>query len=148
PFVGRIHDWYKKHDNVSGYAPTEDPGVKSVTQIYHYFKKFDYHTQIMGASFRNTDEILELTGCDFLTIAPPLLEELSKAEGNVPRKLDPAEAKKSPIKKIPLDEKTFRLMLNDNAMATEKLSEGIRKFAEDAVKLEETIKSSFKKAFV
>lgn len=144
PFVGRILDWYKKHDNVSGYAPAEDPGVASVTQIYHYFKKFGYATQIMGASFRNVDEILELAGCDLLTIAPNFLEDLSKAEGNVPRKLDPAEAKKLPIEKIPLDEKTFRLMLNDNAMATEKLSEGIRKFAEDAVKLENTIMTSFK----
>lgn len=144
PFVGRILDWYKKHDNVSGYAPAEDPGVQSVTQIYNYFKKFDYRTQIMGASFRNTDEILELAGCDLLTIAPPLLEELAKAEGNVPRKLDPAEAKKSTIQKIPLDEKDFRLILNDNAMATEKLSEGIRKFAEDAIKLEETVLTSFK----
>jgi transaldolase len=145
PFVGRILDWYKKHDNVSGYPPAEDPGVASVTQIYNYFKKFDYATQIMGASFRNVDQILELAGCDLLTISPNFLEELSKAEGNVPRKLDPANAKKLPIAKIPLDEKTYRLMLNDNAMATEKLSEGIRKFAEDAVKLENTILTSFAK---
>lgn len=144
PFVGRILDWYKKHDNVSGYAPADDPGVSSVTQIYHYFKKFDYPTQIMGASFRNLDEILELVGCDLLTIAPNFLEELQNSQGEVTRKLDPAEAKKLPITKIPLDEKTFRLMLNENAMATEKLSEGIRKFAEDAVKLENTIHSLFK----
>lgn len=144
PFVGRILDWYKKHDNVSGYAPADDPGVSSVTQIYHYFKKFDYPTQIMGASFRNLDEILELVGCDLLTIAPNFLEELQNSQGDVTRKLDPAEAKKLPITKIPLDEKTFRLMLNENAMATEKLSEGIRKFAEDAVKLENTIHSLFK----
>jgi transaldolase len=143
PFVGRILDWYKKHDNVSGYAPAEDPGVKSVTQIYNYFKKFDYKTQIMGASFRNVDEILELAGCDLLTIAPTLLEELSQAEGNVPRKLDPEHAKTLPLKKISLDEKTFRLQLNENAMATEKLSEGIRKFTEDAIKLEDTIASTY-----
>lgn len=139
PFVGRILDWYKKHDNVENYPPEKDPGVISVTQIYNYFKKFDYKTQIMGASFRNTEEIIQLAGCDLLTIAPPLLEELSKAEGNIDRKLDPAQAKSLPITKIPLDEKAFRLMLNDNAMATEKLSEGIRKFAEDAIKLEQSI---------
>lgn len=139
PFVGRILDWYKKHDNIDSYPPEKDPGVVSVTQIYNYFKKFDYKTQIMGASFRNTEEIIELAGCDLLTIAPPLLEELAKAESSVPRKLDPAHAKSLPIEKIPLDEKTFRLMLNDNAMATEKLSEGIRKFAEDAIKLEKSI---------
>lgn len=139
PFVGRILDWYKKNDNVAGYPPEKDPGVVSVTQIYNYFKKFDYRTQIMGASFRNTEEILELAGCDLLTIAPNLLEELSKAEGTVARKLSPSHAKTLPIEKIPLDEKAFRLMLNDNAMATEKLSEGIRKFAEDAIKLEKTI---------
>lgn len=144
PFVGRILDWYKKNENVSGYAPAEDPGVKSVTQIYNYFKKFDYRTQIMGASFRNIDEIIELAGCDLLTIAPTLLEELSKAEGTVQRKLDPAHAKSLPLEKITLDEKAFRLMLNENAMATEKLSEGIRKFAEDAIKLENTIKADFK----
>lgn len=139
PFVGRILDWYKKSEGVSGYQPEEDPGVKSVTQIYNYYKKFGYKTQVMGASFRNVDEIIELAGCDLLTIAPPLLEELSKAEGAVPRKLDPAKVKALPIDKIELDEKSFRLMLNDNAMATEKLSEGIRKFAEDAIKLEKTI---------
>jgi transaldolase len=144
PFVGRILDWYKKHDNVEGYPPAEDPGVHSVIEIYHYLKKFDYPTQIMGASFRNTGEILELAGCDLLTIAPNLLDELSKAEGTISRKLDPVEAKKLSLQKIPLDEKTFRLMLNENAMATEKLSEGIRKFAEDAKKLENTIATTYK----
>lgn len=143
PFVGRILDWYKKSEGVQGYKPEEDPGVKSVTQIYDYFKKFDYKTQVMGASFRNIDEIIELAGCDLLTIAPALLEELSKAEGSVIRKLDPAKAKSLPIEKINLDEKAFRLMLNENAMATEKLSEGIRKFAEDTVKLENTISPLF-----
>lgn len=142
PFVGRILDWYKQHEKVNEYAPQDDPGVKSVTEIYNYFKKFDYKTQIMGASFRNKEEILELAGCDLLTISPQFLEELKKAEGDVPRKLDPTKAHNMDIKKIPLDEKTFRLMLNENAMATDKLSEGIRKFAEDAAKLEQTIASS------
>lgn len=144
PFVGRILDWYKKNENVSGYAPEDDPGVKSVEQIYNYFKKFGYKTQIMGASFRNIDEILELAGCDLLTIAPPLLEELKNAQGPVPRKLDPEKVRNMDIKKIAVDEKTFRLMLNDNAMATEKLSEGIRKFAEDAIKLEHHITETYK----
>ena len=144
PFVGRILDWYKKNENVTDYAPAEDPGVRSVTEIYDYFKKFDYQTQIMGASFRNTDEIIELAGCDLLTIAPPLLEELSITEGNISRKLEPARAKKSPLEKIAVDEKTFRWMLNENAMATEKLAEGIRKFAADAIKLENTITATFK----
>lgn len=139
PFVGRILDWYKKSEGVSGYAPTQDPGVQSVTQIYQYFKKFGYKTQIMGASFRNLDEILELAGCDLLTIAPNFLDDLSKSDAEVVRKLDPAKAQQQSIEKIALDEKTFRLMFNENAMATEKLSEGIRKFAEDAVKLEKTI---------
>lgn len=144
PFVGRILDWYKQHDHVDSYPPQEDPGVKSVTEIYHYFKKFEYKTQVMGASFRNVDEILELAGCDLLTIAPALLEELKDSEGPVPRKLDPVHAHQLDIKKIMLDEKTFRLMLNNNAMATEKLSEGIRKFAEDAQKLEKHIVETYK----
>jgi transaldolase len=143
PFVGRILDWYKKHEGVNGYAPSEDPGVKSVTHIYSYFKKFGYKTQVMGASFRNSDEILELAGCDLLTIAPQLLEELKNAEGPVARKLEPENAKKAAIEKIELDEKAFRLLLNESAMATEKLSEGIRKFVEDAIKLELEITKNF-----
>ena len=139
PFVGRILDWYKKSEGKESYPPTEDPGVISVTQIYNYYKKFGIKTQIMGASFRNIDEILELAGCDLLTIAPKLLEELKKAEGHVPRKLDPEAAKKMPIEPLHIDEKTFRWMLNENAMATEKLSEGIRVFAKDIVKLEKLI---------
>jgi transaldolase len=142
PFVGRILDWYKKSENVSGYQPSDDPGVKSVTQIYNYFKKFGYKTQVMGASFRNKEEILELAGCDLLTISPQFLEELSQTEKEVTRKLSPENAPDYPIEKITLDEKLFRLMLNDNAMATEKLSEGIRKFAEDAEKLEKLITKS------
>jgi transaldolase len=141
PFVGRILDWYKKHDNVEKYAPAEDPGVLSVTEIYHYYKKFGYKTQVMGASFRNADEILELAGCDLLTISPQFLNELSKAEGPVPRKLDPKDSASLNISRIDINEKTFRYLLNENQMATEKLSEGIRKFAEDSIKLEKHILS-------
>lgn len=141
PFVGRILDWYKKHENKESYPPAEDPGVVSVTHIFNYYKKFGIPTQIMGASFRNTDEILELAGCDLLTIAPKLLEELKKAEGNVPRKLDPEKAKNSDIKKIDLDEAHFRFLMNDNAMATEKLAEGIRNFSKDIARLEAVLGS-------
>lgn len=139
PFVGRILDWHKAHDKVESYPPAEDPGVKSVTVIYDYFKKYDYKTQVMGASFRNVGEILELAGCDLLTISPQLLEELSKAQGDVPRRLDPKKAKQMDIPKINLDEKTFRLLLNDDAMATDKLAEGIRNFAKAMTKLEEKL---------
>lgn len=144
PFVGRILDWYKKSEGVASYPPAKDPGVISVTEIYNYFKKFGYKTEIMGASFRNMDEILELAGCDLLTISPQFLEELSKAEGPVEKKLDAAAARQLDLKRINLDEKTFRLMLNDNAMATEKLSEGIRKFAEDSIKLEKYLAKTYK----
>ncbi|HZZ28024.1 MAG TPA: transaldolase [Pirellulales bacterium] len=136
PFVGRILDWYKKSLGVDSIPAAEDPGVKSVAQIYNYFKKFGYKTEIMGASFRNTGEITELAGCDLLTISPKLLEELKTTDGKLTRKLDPAAAKNSDVKKISLDEKTFRWMLNEDAMATEKLSEGIRHFSADLVKLE------------
>lgn len=144
PFVGRILDWFKKSEGVAGYAPAEDPGVVSVTQIYNYYKKFGYKTQVMGASFRNADEILELAGCDLLTISPQFLDELAKAEGDVPRKLDPAAAKNDKIEKISLTEKSFRWMLNEDAMATEKLSEGIRNFAKDAAKLEKHLIEKYK----
>jgi transaldolase len=143
PFVGRILDWYKKSEGVAGYPPAQDPGVLSVTQIYNYYKKYGYKTQVMGASFRNSDEILELAGCDLLTIAPNFLEELQNAEGPVPRKLDTEAAKKMKIKKVPSNEAHFRLGLNQNAMATEKLAEGIRNFAKDAAKLEEFILKTF-----
>lgn len=143
PFVGRILDWYKKHEGKESYPPQEDPGVISVTQIYHYFKKFGYKTQIMGASFRNSEEILELAGCDLLTIAPALLEELSQAQGPVEHKLSPEKAKLFSIEKISLDEKEFRWMFNENPMAVDKLSEGIRKFAEDANTLEKLILARF-----
>ncbi|MBI5274372.1 MAG: transaldolase [Chlamydiales bacterium] len=138
PFVGRILDWHKAHEG-RDFAPQEDPGVKSVTTIYHYYKKFGYKTQIMGASFRNIGEILELAGCDLLTIAPDLLKQLEEASGSVPRKLTLEDAKKSPLEKMHMDEKTFRWMVNDNQMAIEKLSEGIRKFAQDTAKLEQFI---------
>lgn len=139
PFVGRILDWYKAHDKVNGYPPAEDPGVKSVTTIYNYFKKHGYKTQVMGASFRNADEILELAGCDLLTISPQFLEELSKAQGDVPTRLETKKAQKMDIPKIDLDEQLFRFMLNEDAMATEKLAEGIRNFAKATRKLEEKL---------
>jgi transaldolase len=136
PFVGRILDWYKKQENVPGYPADKDPGVLSVREIYNYLKKFGYKTQVMGASFRNSDEILELAGCDLLTISPQYLSELEQSNGTLIRKLDPEQAKNSPIEKISLDQNKFRYLLNDNAMATEKLAEGIRNFAKDTVKLE------------
>ncbi len=139
PFVGRILDWYKKAEGKDSYPPDEDPGVISVTKIFNYYKKFGYKTQIMGASFRNVDEVLELAGSDLLTIAPKLLKELTETEGAVPKKLCAEKAAQSDLKKISVDEKTFRWMLNDEAMATEKLAEGIRNFAKDTVKLEKLI---------
>lgn len=139
PFVGRILDWYKAHDKVDSYAPADDPGVQSVTEIYDYFKKYGYKTQVMGASFRNSGEILELAGCDLLTISPQFLAELANAQGDVLRKLDPEVAKKKDIPKITLDEKTYRFLVNEDAMATEKLAEGIRNFAKATQKLEEKL---------
>jgi transaldolase len=136
PFVGRIFDWYKKAEGKESYPSHEDPGVLSVTTIYNYYKKMGIKTQIMGASFRNSGEILELAGCDLLTIAPPLLKELQAAEGDVPHKLDEAKAKAMDIAPIKVDEKVFRWMLCDDAMAIEKLMEGIRNFGKDIVKLE------------
>jgi transaldolase len=141
PFVGRILDWHKKNEGRESYAPDEDPGVVSVTQIYNYYKKMNFHTQIMGASFRNTDEILELAGCDLLTIAPKLLDDLQKTEGAVPRKLSPEVAMTSPIQKVTVDEKAFRWMLCNDAMASDKLYEGIRNFSKDIVKLESLLSS-------
>jgi transaldolase len=138
PFVGRIYDWYKK-ENKRDYTGPEDPGVQSVTEIYTYYKKFNIPTEVMGASFRNTGQILELAGCDCLTISPELMEELSKSTDPVERKLSPEKAKAANVEKLELDEKRFRWLLNENAMATEKLSEGIRKFAADVVKLEKFV---------
>lgn len=144
PFVGRIFDWYKKKENVEGYPPAQDPGVKSVTEIYDYYKKFGYHTEIMGASFRNTDQIYELAGCDLLTISPKLLDEMQKADGDVEKKLIPENAKSKEIKKLHMDEKTYRWQLNENQMAVEQLSDGIRKFTADLIKLEEFIHDKMK----
>ncbi|MBI3508758.1 MAG: transaldolase [Chlamydiia bacterium] len=141
PFVGRILDWYKKATGTPSYPPHEDPGVQSVTLIYNYYKKFGYKTQIMGASFRNKDEITELAGCDLLTISPHLLEELKNSTSPLPRKLSPEGAKSLPLQKIGIDEKSFRYLLNEDAMATEKLSEGIRNFVADILKLEKLLKA-------
>ena len=140
PFVGRIYDWYKK-ENKRDYAGAEDPGVQSVNEIYTYYKKFNISTEVMGASFRNTGQILELVGCDCLTISPELMEELAKSNQPVERKLTPEKAKSANIEKLELDEKKFRWMLNDNAMAYEKTGEGIRRFAADVVKLEKFVAS-------
>ena len=137
PFVGRIYDWYRKERGVKDIPADEDPGVASVTRIYDYFKKFGYKTQVMGASFRKVDQIIRLAGCDLLTISPDLLEQMEKTEGEVPRRLSMDSAKASDARKIRLDEKTFRWMHNEDAMATEKLAEGIRKFYADARKLEQ-----------
>ena len=143
PFVGRILDWYKKNTEQKEFLPHEDPGVKSVTQIYNYYKKFGYKTQIMGASFRNKDQIVELAGSDLLTISPQLLEELASTEEPVAHKLNAELSKTQNIEKIDFTESSFRYMLNDDAMATEKLSEGIRRFVQDSIKLEKLIFSKF-----
>lgn len=140
PFVGRIYDWYKAFAK-KDYHGADDPGVQSVQTIYNYYKKFGYTTEIMGASFRYKDQILELAGCDLLTISPQLLEELTKSTDPVAPKLTKESAKASDIKKLQLDEKTFRYLLNDDAMATEKLAEGIRVFVKDAQKLKDLIAS-------
>src|SRR5438445_5060851 len=138
PFVGRIYDWYKAA-NKRDYSGPEDPGVQSVQEIYSYYKKFGYKTEVMGASFRNTGQILELAGCDCLTISPELMKELSESTELVERKLSLEKANAAKIDKLGLDEKKFRWMLNENAMATEKTAEGIRKFAADVVKLEKFV---------
>jgi transaldolase len=136
PFVGRIYDWYKKSTGID-YQGAEDPGVQSVKRIYNYYRKFGYKTEVMGASFRNTSQILELAGCDLLTISPDLLQKLADTAGAVERKLNPADA--GTAVKIAVDEKTFRFMLNEDAMATEKLAEGIRAFVADSNKLKQMI---------
>ncbi len=135
PFVGRILDWYKK-DTGKDYVGADDPGVQSVTTINNYYKKFGYKTVVMGASFRNTGEIKELAGCDLLTIAPKLLEELASSEGTLPRKLDPAKSQTMDIKKIPMDKATFDKMHAADRMATDKLKEGIEGFSKAIVDLE------------
>ena len=138
PFVGRIYDWFKAAQKRDFTGP-EDPGVQSVTAIYNYYKKFGYKTEVMGASFRNTSQIVELAGCDLLTISPDLLAKLAASSEPMTQKLNEASAKAAPIERHALDEKTFRYEFNDDAMATEKTAEGIRKFAEDIVKLEKFI---------
>jgi transaldolase len=141
PFVGRIYDWYKK-ERGSEIPGDEDPGVASVTRIYHYFKKFGYKTQIMGASFRKVDQIVRLAGCDLLTISPDLLAQMENTEGQVTRCLSLESARTSDATKIHLDEKTFRWMHNEDAMAVEKLSEGIRKFHADTRRLEHYVRET------
>src|SRR5260370_2463746 len=138
PFVGRILDWYKKSAG-KDFAPAEDPGVLSVKEIYAYYKKFGHDTEVMAASFRNKGQIQELAGCDALTISPQLLGELKNSSDPLERKLSPETAKQSKIERLPLDEKKFRWLVNENAMATEKLSEDIRIFNADAKKLEQYI---------
>ena len=139
PFVGRILDWYKKNEGKE-FPAEEDPGVLSVTNIYRYYKKFDYQTIIMGASFRNKGEIEQLAGCDRLTIGPNFLDELSKDHTPLSQKLYSDMSQSDEIDQLHLDEKTFRLMLNEDPMATEKLAEGIRNFSNDLIKLENFIK--------
>jgi transaldolase len=138
PFVGRIYDWYKNSTGID-YQGAEDPGVQSVKRIYNYYRKFGYDTEVMGASFRNTSQILELAGCDLLTISPDLLQKLADASGPVERKLSADASASATIGKIAVDEKTFRFMLNEDAMATEKLAEGIRAFCTDSGKLKQMI---------
>ena len=141
PFVGRILDWYKKDTGISHYEPAEDPGVVSVTQIYNYYKKFGYKTEVMGASFRNIGEITELAGSDLLTISPGLLNELAATEGELPRKLDPAVAATLDIEKFAVDKEAFDKLHAENRMATDKLAEGIDGFAKALVQLEDLLKS-------
>ncbi len=138
PFVGRILDWYKK-DTGKDYKGAEDPGVQSVTTIYNYYKKFDYKTVVMGASFRNIGEITELAGCDLLTIAPKLLEELDSTQADLPRKLDPAKSKQTDIQKIQMDQQTFEKMHADDRMAHDKLKEGIEGFSKALEELEQLL---------
>ena len=140
PFVGRIYDWYKASTG-KDYKGPDDPGVQSVARIYNYYKKFGHETEVMGASFRNTGQIIYLAGCDLLTISPNLLDELSKSVEPITRKLSPEIAKASDAAKITLDEKTFRFEFNEDPMAVDKTAEGIRKFSADIVKLEKLIAS-------
>jgi transaldolase len=139
PFVGRILDWHKKNGGKERYAPAEDPGVVSVTQIYNYFKRFGHKTEVMGASFRNIGEITELAGCDLLTISPALLKELSDKTGALPRKLDPERAKTLALARIAIDEATFRKMHDADTMSKEKLAEGIDGFTKAILSLEQQL---------
>ena len=139
PFVGRILDWYKAKEHVESYLPQDDPGVQSVSHIYNYFKKFGYDTVVMGASFRNKEQILALAGCDYLTISPQLMQALQDGNGPVSRNLNPESANASNMTRQEMNEDSFRWSLNEDAMATEKLAEGIRNFNKDAVKLAQYI---------
>ena len=143
PFVGRIYDWYQKQNPTTTYTGETDPGVLSVREIYDYYKKFDYQTEIMGASFRNKEQITALAGCDLLTISPKLLDELKNNNEPLEQKLSPEKSKASPIPRKELNEATFRFMLNENQMATEKLSEGIRIFAKDIRSILEMVQTDF-----
>ncbi|KAK9498152.1 hypothetical protein O3M35_004030 [Rhynocoris fuscipes] len=145
PFVGRILDWHIQKTGKKSFPPDEDPGVKSVTEIYNYFKKFGFKTSVMGASFRNVGEVKALAGCDLLTISPKLLDELSNSTEPLVRKLHPKLASQMAIEEVIIDEPTFRWMLNEDEMATDKLSEGIRKFAADAQKLYKLVEEVIKK---
>ena len=136
PFVGRIYDWYKKSTGID-YTGAQDPGVLSVKRIYQYYRKFGYQTEVMGASFRNIDQITELAGCDLLTISPDLLQQLADKDATIERKLSAGSG--TPVERVSIDEKTFRFMMNEDAMATEKLAEGIRAFCADAGKLKQII---------
>ena len=136
PFVGRIYDWHKAARKVDDIALDDDPGVASVARIYAYYKKFGYATQVMGASFRKTGQVLRLAGCDLLTIAPDLLEKLAQEEGDVPARLTPEDARAQALERVALDEKAYRWMHNEDPMAVEKLADGIRRFDADARKLD------------
>jgi transaldolase len=144
PFVGRILDWYKASEPGKDFKGADDPGVESVTEIYHYYKKFGYKTVVMGASFRNTGEIIELAGCDLLTIAPKLLQELQTTEGNLERKLDPEASKKADIQKLTMDKATFDKMHSENKMASDKLKEGIEGFSKALEDLEKLLAKRLK----
>jgi len=141
PFVGRILDWYKKSTGRDSFPGAEDPGVQSVTRIYNYFKRFGHKTEVMGASFRNLDEIVELAGCDLLTIAPNLLEALQNTRGTLVRKLDPARAASQSIERIAMNEERFRTLHAEDRMASDKLSEGIEGFSKAIVALERLLES-------
>jgi transaldolase len=138
PFVGRIYDWYKKRDG-KDYQGADDPGVQSVARVFQYFKKYGYATEVMGASFRNMGQIVALAGCDLLTISPDLLKQLQDSPGDFNAALDAKVARQAAVERVRFDEKAFRFALNEDAMATEKLAEGIRAFVSDAIKLDHLV---------
>jgi transaldolase len=146
PFVGRILDWYLKEEGRQSYPSAEDPGVRSVTEIFHYYKHFGYKTEVMGASFRNIGEITELAGCDLLTIAPKLLKELAETKAPLPRKLDPAKSKEMAIQRMPMTEADFRAAHEKNRMAKDKLAQGIADFSKAIVAVEELLQKKLESA--